>query len=480
MRSYLSEDKYISQVFDNPSSSDSVPVTLDYTDEVRVIKIMLIITNHDGNVIGKTNKVRLKISPTGEGGTHIDPREELDEIIAELRAKNAAQAETITTQDETISQQTEQITELNDEVSTLEGTVAEQRATITRQNTTIDELNERRTPVYIPAQLEPKLITPKDTTEYYSPSEGREENNTLVAELNRKEKIIRELQVYKDTLINILSQNNVENKDVVIPEGVTELRNSSFSTAENTTGSFQSEKTYHIVSIPESVTKIGGCCFYGCTLLNEILDLSNTNIQEVKSNAFVHCRGLKKIIFPLNCELNDVKLLRGSDVEEVELKGSRHYSSWSPCFSEANKLKTVVFAGYTFDTLTDYAFFGCSDLEHLELPYGVKSIGYQCFSNVGSNSNVILVFPNSITSFKGSFIYLGEKRYYKKITLDLSSYTDPNNIPQLAGSIGLLNSQTNHHQIIVANEVMRTAFSSATNWSAYADIMYTVNEVNSN
>lgn len=157
-------------------------ITNDITEKAQTVKLMMIIT-HEGNVIGRTNTVDLVVNEPAEApDPPLTPREEFDEVIAEQRAEIAEQAETISTQGETITQQGEQITELSGEVSELESTVTEQQATITRQNTTIDELNERRTPVYIPAQLESKLITPKDTTEYYSPSEGKDGFSAVTVE----------------------------------------------------------------------------------------------------------------------------------------------------------------------------------------------------------------------------------------------------------------------------------------------------------
>lgn len=102
---------------------------------------------------------------------------------------------------------------------------------------------------------------------------------------------------------------------------------------------------------------------------------------------------------------------------------------------------------------------GCTFLKKIILSSSQTAIDNSAFNNTASL--VELILPNSVTSignnaFQGSAIRV----------LDLTAYTNPTAIPTLGSSVfynvpsGLI--------ILVKNQEMYDAFTSATNWSAYA------------
>lgn len=119
------------------------------------------------------------------------------------------------------------------------------------------------------------------------------------------------------------------------------------------------------------------------------------------------------------------------------------------------------------DTLTAdiyaSAFLDCYGLQSLAIPKGVTQIKSKAFENVFQN--LYLYLPSSITS------YLSRAFYANTLyTIDLSDYSDPQNIPSIEstncfGNIGQLST------IYVRNQDMLQAFSGATNWSTYANLM---------
>lgn len=163
MRSFVSEDRYISTRIDTSTRNPKVPITSDLTEKAQIVPIMFFIT-HEGNVIGKTNFEKLNVLESKDGRAPLDPREELDEIIAELRAEKAQLKATVSDQAVEITEKIAQITELNNRVDDLTEETTEQAEIIERQETTIDQLNSR-----VPAlqQLDP--INPSGIQQTYNP-----------------------------------------------------------------------------------------------------------------------------------------------------------------------------------------------------------------------------------------------------------------------------------------------------------------------
>lgn len=128
MRCYLGEN-YIPFSIPTENRSTSVKVTSDITEVARTVQILLYIT-HGDDVIGKTNRVELKVFAT-KAGTPLAPREEFDEIIRQQRATIAEQESTISDQTEIIQADERAISGLNTQVSEL-----------TTENTTLANQNE--------------------------------------------------------------------------------------------------------------------------------------------------------------------------------------------------------------------------------------------------------------------------------------------------------------------------------------------------
>ena len=128
MRCYLGEN-YIPFSIPTENRSTSVKVTSDITEVARTVQILFYIT-HGDDVIGKTNRVEIKVYAT-KAGTPLAPREEFDEIIRQQRATIAEQENTISDQQEVIQANESAISGLNTQVSEL-----------TTENTTLANQNE--------------------------------------------------------------------------------------------------------------------------------------------------------------------------------------------------------------------------------------------------------------------------------------------------------------------------------------------------
>ena len=101
-------------------------------------------------------------------------------------------------------------------------------------------------------------------------------------------------------------------------------------------------------------------------------------------------------------------------------------------------------------------FGNCPPLKTVNIANGVTDIKAQSF--VGAFSVHYLLIPNSV-EFIGSLISTNES-----LTIDLSMYSDSENIPLLENS----NAFPVIAKKLVRNQSMLNAFEATTNWSTYA------------
>ena len=147
---------------------------------------------------------------------------------------------------------------------------------------------------------------------------------------------------------------------VVIPDSVTSIGNRAFALCDSLTS----------VTIPDSVTTIGEETFFNCSILESVtIPDSVTSIGE---SAFGYCDSLTSVTIPDSVTSID----RGA-------------------FSHCSSLKSVVIPdGVT--TIGEETFFNCSILESVTIPDSVTSIGQSAFSGCESLTSVTI--PDSVTS----------------------------------------------------------------------------------
>ena len=138
--------------------------------------------------------------------------------------------------------------------------------------------------------------------------------------------------------------NNTLLTSVVIPDGITNIRNNAFNGCSGLTS----------VTIPESVTSIGDDVFRECnSLTNMIIPESVTSIGE---SAFSHCSNLTNIVIP---------------------EGVMNIESYT--FDGCSSLANIVFPK-AMTSIGASAFSGCSSLISITIPVSVTRIGKDAFS----------------------------------------------------------------------------------------------------
>ena len=144
---------------------------------------------------------------------------------------------------------------------------------------------------------------------------------------------------------------------VTLPESLTTLGGEAFRGCQS----------LKIVKIPSKVTAIPDHCFEGCSSLESVT--IPDGVTTIGTDAFIGCKNLESVALP----------------ESLTTLGSRS-------FEFCKSLKTIkIPSGVT--TIPYQCFNGCSSLESIAIPEGVTDIGNEAFS--GCNLNA-LTLPESL------------------------------------------------------------------------------------
>lgn len=166
-----------------------------------------------------------------------------------------------------------------------------------------------------------------------------------------------------------------------------------------TTNYYNSVFPNNLVSIilPESVINVGAFAFYGCSSLSSIT--MRGNITSIDLYAFSGCSGLSIITIP-----ESVIQIGDRAFENTAWYNSKPDGVVVYAGKVAYKYKGVMPAGTEIVLLNDTvgiaggAFWGCSGLNSIEIPEGVKNIGNCAFYSCTGLKNITI--PNGVTEIK--------------------------------------------------------------------------------
>ena len=190
------------------------------------------------------------------------------------------------------------------------------------------------------------------------------------------------------------------------------------------------------LTIPDSVTSIGGGAFYGCTGLTSITvkednpnyssdeygvlfnkdktmliqyPIGNTrtsytipdSVTSIGNGAFYECTGLKSVTIPDSvtsigsCVFEDCTGLTSVTI------GNSVTSIGNNAFRDCTRLTNITI-GNSVTSIGNYVFYGCTGLTSVTIPDSVTNIGDFAFLDCGSLTSVTI--PNSVTSIgSGAF-----------------------------------------------------------------------------
>ena len=209
--------------------------------------------------------------------------------------------------------------------------------------------------------------------------------------------------------------NDVEVKDLVIPNGVTSIGSYAFSNCSGLTS----------VTIPNSVTSIGRGAFEGCSGLTSIT-IPNS-VTSIGGEAFDDCSGVTNFIcegtptfdeedytrtnFPkldsiaVPAEWFDIPethwVYCPKQVRYIKIMGGELSSdAFSVIQRNYKVLNTLDLTSATNTTLADEAFKGCYALKSLSLPSELQTIGYMALADCKNLQSIHV--PSSVTDIDDS------------------------------------------------------------------------------
>ena len=250
-------------------------------------------------------------------------------------------------------------------------------------------------------------------------------------------------------------------KNVVIPDGVTEIGERAFS---------KCWERLESVVIPKSVTKIDGSAFYGCGHLKSVVigegvteigeyafmgchSLESVvipdSVKQIGSMAFQDCAALKSIVIPKNVEKMENETFNGCyNLESVEICGGvTEVISWD-AFTGCHALKSVVIGEGVKRILSD-AFCECIALKSLVLPSTLTHIDKSAFKDCNDVEEIVSASPLFPFDEQKGILY--DATSQKKVTLITSAKAIAKKAKieqvQKAGATAVLESILSEHHV---------------------------------
>ena len=155
-------------------------------------------------------------------------------------------------------------------------------------------------------------------------------------------------------------------KNITIGEGITTIGDSAFA-----------ETAVENIVLPSTLTMIASKAFKECKELKEII--LNDGLKTILDLAFYLTKNLSKISIPDSVKYIGSKCFAYSGIENVKLPENNDYTevSWK-AFTGCKKLKSVKLPD-SINAISDYAFNGCTSLQHINLEK-IDRIGSSAFA----------------------------------------------------------------------------------------------------
>ena len=142
------------------------------------------------------------------------------------------------------------------------------------------------------------------------------------------------------------------------------------------------------ITIPASVTSIGGAAFAGCTSLTSIT--IPASVTSIGNYAFVECTGLTSITIPAGVtSISNSAFSNCTSLTSVTIPADVT-SIGNSAFSNCTSLTSVTIPA-DVTSIGNSAFSYCTSLTSVTIPVGVTSIGENAFAHWGSTQTIYVV-----------------------------------------------------------------------------------------
>ena len=147
------------------------------------------------------------------------------------------------------------------------------------------------------------------------------------------------------------------------------------------------------ITVPNSVTSIGGRAFSGCTRLTSVT--IGDNVMWIGGSAFYNCNGLTSVTIPNSVMSIGSSAFSGcTNLTSITIPNSVT-TIGEYAFQSCTGLTSVTI-GNSVTSIGDRAFSGCDGLTSIIIPYSVISIGEGAFFYCRGLTSITI--PNSVTS----------------------------------------------------------------------------------
>ena len=188
-------------------------------------------------------------------------------------------------------------------------------------------------------------------------------------------------------------------------------------TADSDVPWFSIRELIQKVSIPDSVTSIGGFAFYSCSGLTSIT-IPNS-VASIGNFVFRHCSGLTSITIPNSVtSIGNYAFCECFDLSSITIPNSVT-SIGRGAFYRCTGLMSITIPN-SVTSISNDAFYRCSWLTSITIPNSVTSIGDNAFYNCSGLTSITI--PNSVTS-------IGDYAFYS--CSGLTSITIPNSVTSI-------------------------------------------------
>lgn len=203
-----------------------------------------------------------------------------------------------------------------------------------------------------------------------------------------------------------LTMNGEALTEVVIPEGVTEVKAMAFANCKNITkytfpstlkkigySAFYHNDKLISVSLPGTFEEMAPWAFYYCQALTGVT--IPENVKEIGTKTFYMAKLLENLKLPENLEKIDSSAFYGaSALKAVDLPAKLKHLGHQ-AFQNTGLTKVALPEGLNF--MAYHAFYGCKSLEEANIPASIDSIGPAAFYNAALKKFTIADSKETLT-----------------------------------------------------------------------------------